>query len=205
MNEAGPGSREADEAGPGWLADWCAGPIDATRALALFDGLAPVEPEEMPGCWRGAELATGHPLDGALERLGWYGKGFESPDCAHPLLFRDGSGGIVSIDASLLPVGIAWRWPGLVHRGPTRAAFSALRPLLRTRRPTARLRRSDFRGTASASMLYDRQPIVDHFRRIGHDRLLGLMDTRGALPPYFFLLVRAGPFTPPDRRPLLAG
>ena len=36
-------------------------------------------------------------------------------------------------------------------------------------------------------MIYDRQPIIDHFRRIDEIRLLGLMQVRTA-PPYFFLL-----------------
>jgi hypothetical protein len=36
-------------------------------------------------------------------------------------------------------------------------------------------------------MIYDRQPIVDHFRRIDAVRLLGLMQARSA-SPYFFLL-----------------
>jgi len=36
-------------------------------------------------------------------------------------------------------------------------------------------------------MIYDRLPIVDHFRRIDQGRVLGLMETRSA-PPYFFLL-----------------
>jgi hypothetical protein len=37
-------------------------------------------------------------------------------------------------------------------------------------------------------MIYDRQPIIDHFRRIDEIRLLGLMQARTAPPPYFFLL-----------------
>ena len=39
-------------------------------------------------------------------------------------------------------------------------------------------------------MIYDRQPIVDHFRRIDDDRVLGLMEMRGMERPFFFLLTR---------------
>ena len=36
-------------------------------------------------------------------------------------------------------------------------------------------------------MIYDRQPIIDHFCRVDKIRLLGLMQVR-SVPPYFFLL-----------------
>lgn len=36
-------------------------------------------------------------------------------------------------------------------------------------------------------MIYDRQPIIDHFRRIDEVRLLCLMQVRSA-PPFLFLL-----------------
>ena len=39
-------------------------------------------------------------------------------------------------------------------------------------------------------MIYDRQPIVDHFRRIDDGRVLGLMEMRGMERPFFFLLSR---------------
>ena len=39
-------------------------------------------------------------------------------------------------------------------------------------------------------MIYDRQPIADHFRRIDGDRVLGLMEMGGMERPFFFLLTR---------------
>ena len=61
-----------------WPETWSAGPADHTSALSWFDTLASLEPEFMIGRWRGVALPTGHPLDGVLEALGWYGKAFES-------------------------------------------------------------------------------------------------------------------------------
>ena len=177
---------------PDWLSAWRAGPICPADALARFDGLAELRPDEMLGRWRGAGLANGHPLDGVLEALGWHGKAFETPDHVQPLLFRSRAGRIVALDPALMPVGIALRWPGLARSGPVRAAFSVLRPLLRARQPTARLRLVAFRGKVGAAMIYDRQPIIDHFRRIDAVSVLGLMEMRGDLAPYFFLLVRDG-------------
>ena len=61
-------------------------------ALAFYDRLEPVGVEEMIGSWRGEGLPTGNPLDGLLERFGWYGKRFDGPDAAHPLVFCFGVG-----------------------------------------------------------------------------------------------------------------
>ena len=61
-----------------------------------------------------------------------------------------------------------------------------------TRRPQARLRVVDHRGVASAAMLYDHLPIVDVFRRLDANTLLGVMDARGIPHPFFFTLRREG-------------
>ena len=47
-----------------------------------------------------------------------------------------------------------------------------------------------FRGKHSAAMIYDRKPIIDYFRKIDDDRVLGLMEMRGMERPFFFLLTR---------------
>jgi hypothetical protein len=41
-------------------------------------------------------------------------------------------------------------------------------------------------------MLYDHQPIVDVFRRLDQERLLGVMDCKGMAQPFFFVLRREG-------------
>lgn len=178
---------------PEWPETWPAGPADHTGALCRFDVLAGVEPEAMIGRWRGVALPTGHPLDGVLEALGWHGKAFESVDQVHPLLFRTRSGAVVPLDPAFMPAGVALRWPDLARSAPVRMAFAAGRPLLRSRRPAARLRAVTFRGKRSAAMIYDRKPIVDHFRRIDDHRILGLMEMRGMERPFFFLLTREQP------------
>ena len=47
-------------------------------------------------------------------------------------------------------------------------------------------------GVATAAMVYDTLPIIDVFRRVTADRVLGLMDLRGLTEPFFFLLDRDG-------------
>jgi hypothetical protein len=174
---------------PPWLEDWPGAPCDECEAFRRFDGLAVVEPERMIGRWQGRSCPTGHPFDGLLERLGWYGKSFLSPDRAHPLLFETAARGLVALDPAWLPVGVAKRWPALARSAPVRAAFAAARPLLATTRPAASLRRVRHRGVTTAAMVYERKPIIDYFRGVGADTLLGVMEAPGERP-YFFLLVR---------------
>ena len=178
---------------PGWLRRWRADGLSGEAAVARFDDRPALEPEAMLGRWRGASLATGHPLDGLLEAAGWYGKAMESVDRVHPLLFRRGAGPPVAVEPALLPVGLALRLPALGRSGLVRALLAEGLPRLRTRRPAARLDRLAFRGKTSAAMVYHRQPIVDHFRRIDAIRVLGLMVYRPRPEPWFFFCLCRDP------------
>ncbi len=68
--------------------------------------------------------------------------------------------------------------------------FQFLLPLLGTSRSRARLRMTTYRGTPSATMIYDQLPINDVFRRIHADSVLGVMDYKGMTQPFFFILHR---------------
>jgi len=160
----------------------------AAQALAFFDQLGPVGVDELAGRWRGSELPTGHPLDGALTASGWYGKQFDGPDDVHPLLFATPDGSVFPVDPRRAPVAVAERLPRSVIASGRRA-LGVLRPLIQARGFRARLRPIEHRGGVSAAMVYDDLPIIDVFRRVDADTVLGLMDRRG-VPPYFFVLRR---------------
>ena len=160
------------------------------EVLALFDALPPVEVADVLGAWRGAELPTGHRLDGLLGRFGWHGKRFEGAEAAHPLVFSDGRGGLVRINPALVPLGLAVRIAPLLRTPLAAAAFRLVRPLLRTRKPRARLRMVRYRGVVTATMCYDALPVHDAFRAVDADTLLGLMDMRGGAAPFAFVLRR---------------
>lgn len=50
------------------------------------------------------------------------------------------------------------------------------------------LRRVGHRGVVTATMVYDRHPIFDHFRAVDDDTVLGVMERKGdAMPLYFWL------------------
>lgn len=174
---------------PSWLSQWLADGVSRPEALRLHDGLGPVAPEEMVGRWRGRTLPTGHSLDGLLEALGWYGKEVETPERVHPLLFRI-SGHVVPVEPALMPTGVALRWPGMARSLPSQLAFAASGPLIRARRPGARLDWRELRGKRSTALIYHAQPIVDHLRRVDGDRVVGLMERKGMEAPFFFLLTR---------------
>ncbi|MQY05703.1 DUF4334 domain-containing protein [Actinomadura macrotermitis] len=54
----------------------------------------------------------------------------------------------------------------------------------------ARVREIAYRGKVSAAMVYDTQPIIDHFRRYSGDVVLGAMDAKGQPGTLYFHLTR---------------
>ncbi|SDX84726.1 protein of unknown function [Modestobacter sp. DSM 44400] len=161
--------------------------------LAWFDALPPVDLPGMFGRWRSAELPTGHPFDGLLSAHRWYGKEAIDAETVHPLLFPDRAGVPHPLDPTLAPLWLLRAVPGLLRSPVARHGFAAVRPLLRTDRPQARLSRLEHRGVLTAALVYDRLPVVDAFRRVSADTLLGLMDLRGMPAPFPFVLRRDPP------------
>ena len=147
-------------------------------------------PDDLVGRWRGSGLPTGSPLDGLLETYGWYGKEFVDAETAHPLLFLDRGGHPRPVDPALVPIGLLRDRADLAAHPLTVRAFTGVRPALFTRKPKARLRAVEHRGVVTAAMVYDALPIIDVFRRVGPDVVLGAMDMRGLPAPFFFLLER---------------
>ena len=161
-------------------------------ALTFFDSLAPLEVASMIGSWRGKGLETGHPIDGLLERFGWHGKRFSGPEGAHPLIFERTNGGVFSVNPATIPVGFVIRHADLFRHSLARRLFRAFGVVLRTDKPKARLRMTEFRGVVSATMIYDSLPINDIFRKVDDDTVLGVMDLRFTPQPFFFILLREG-------------
>ena len=158
-------------------------------ALALYDDLPPVTVEHMLGAWKGRSLRTGHRFDGLLQAYGWHGKRFESPDAAHPLIFAD-SRGLFSVNPAAVPLPVVVQLSSLLHPDLGSAPARRSLQLFRTGRPRARLRMVEHRGVVTGSMIYDALPIIDHFRTVDEDTLLGAMDLRGIAEPFMFVLRR---------------
>ncbi|WP_421711622.1 GXWXG domain-containing protein [Alcanivorax sp.] len=90
-----------------------AGPVSCEDALAIYDALEPIDTDFMLGAWKGEGFATGHPLDGVLERCHWHGKRFDSAEHVHPLVFRKASGKLTTVKPMLVMPGL-----GLLDRLP---------------------------------------------------------------------------------------
>lgn len=54
----------------------------------------------------------------------------------------------------------------------------------------AQLRMMEYGGKVSASLIYDKQPIMDYFRKIDDNRVIGLGDIKGKPTDFFFHLTR---------------
>ena len=159
-----------------------AGQTSPDNAWSLFDSLPAVSIGFMLGLWKASGFPTGHPQDGKLESLGWYGKRFTDKDSVDPMIFNTNDGEMFSAD----PVYIIRNMSILNHA-------SDVREQVETREPKARLRMVEGRAVSTASMIYNEMPIIDHFRKLDEDTVLGMMEKPSQQEHnYFFVLQRLG-------------
>ncbi|MCV9966842.1 DUF4334 domain-containing protein [Pararhizobium sp. BT-229] len=160
------------------------------KALDVFRSLPPIEPREMIGIWTGRGIPSGHPFDGVLENLGWFGKRFKPDMRADALLFRFDERRLIPIDPARIPLRLALRFHKVGRIRVAKNLFSYLQRGFRARGPVASLKTMSFQGVVSAAMVYDDQPIVDHFRRMDERRVMGAMTIQADDRIYFFELER---------------
>ncbi|WP_087005868.1 GXWXG domain-containing protein [Rhizobium sullae] len=98
--------------------------------LEAFRSLPLIEPCELVGLWKGHGIPAGHPFDGVLEKLGWFGKRFTPDMRADALLFLSGQRRLVAIDPKWIPPRLALRFHWV---GRTRVARNLFSYLLRPR------------------------------------------------------------------------
>ncbi|MFC9948823.1 DUF4334 domain-containing protein [Streptomyces pratensis] len=135
--------------------------VPAEELDAVWAALPTVRVEEILGEWKGSEFDTGHPLNGMLQKAGWYGKRFLSAGDAKPLMMR-GEDGLLHSDTEL---------------GKGEASLWMV----------------EFRGESTATMVYDGQPVFDHFKAVDDHTLMGIMNRKGVGadgPFYYFALER---------------
>ena len=155
---------------------------------AWFRSLEPVLPKEMVGLWRGAGVPSGHPLDGVLENLHWFGKRFHPNLRADALLFQWRPGRLVPIEPGYLPIGLVLRLAPIGRNFVARNLFSYLQKAFHARGTTASLKLRMIDGDETAAMVYDKQPIVDYFRRVDQNEVAGMMCVDRDERRYFFTL-----------------
>ena len=156
-----------------------AGRTSPDNAWAIFDSLPAVSIEFMLGLWKASGFPTGHPQDGKLERLGWHGKRFTDKNCVDPMVFSANDEETFPAD----PVYIIRNMDVLKHA-------SDVRNEAETKEPKARLRMVEGRATVTASMVYNDLPIIDHFRKLDEDTVLGMMEKPTGQPHNYFFVLR---------------
>jgi len=165
--------------------------LTSQDALELFKGLEPVTIEFMIGKWRGEGFPTGHHQDGLLEAYNWRGKHFHSSENVHPLVFNKISGGTVSINPGFMAAGFSSAGKG--GKPPSKIVGKIVQyilPIFSTSKSRARLRMIGHEGVSTAAMLYDQLPIIDVFRKLDDNTVLGIMDHKDIEQPFFFKLIR---------------
>ncbi|MDP9840757.1 hypothetical protein J2T09_005545 [Neorhizobium huautlense] len=157
-----------------------------------FETLDLVHPAELIGLWRGNGYPSGHPLDGVLENLHWFGKRFHPDKRADALLFESNPGKLLAVDPAFFPIKWALLFAGIGRTKPASNLFTHILPRLRARGTTAALEERLDAGVMTAAMVYDKQPIVDYFRRTANGDIIGKMVVKGDPDRYFFGLQRVG-------------
>jgi len=51
----------------------------------------------------------------------------------------------------------------------------------------SRLRRVEFRNKVSTALIYNYLPLIDHFRKVDDETLMGIMEIKGRIVVYFYL------------------
>lgn len=168
-------------------------PLQATlqeEATRWFHSLDPVRPVDMIGLWKGQGHPSGHPMDGVLDNLHWYGKRFNSDMRADALLFEGDPGRLVAIDPKFFPVRLASTFAKFGRSARAWNLFTNIRARVRAQGTTASLQARADEGVMTAVMVYDRQPIVDVFRRIDETQVAGMMVVENDLRRFFFRLTK---------------
>ena len=163
--------------------------LTTEEALAYFDSLATVQLDFMFGKWKGGEVPTNHPMDGLLEATNWYGKEFISRDEVFPLVLSNRPGETYKIVPYAFLMNLGLKFP-LFKSSTMKIINGWVTKCVQTKNSQARLRMTEMRGKVSATMIYDRLPINDVFRKIDENTVMGLMDFKGQERPYFFYLMR---------------
>ncbi|GAA4473022.1 DUF4334 domain-containing protein [Rhodococcus olei] len=146
---------------------------DHVESLLAADS---VDPRELDRLWSQLPVVRIEELSGR-----WRGRGFRTGHRTGRLLERT-------------------RWYGktfgsrfdvqpLICRGDDGELFSDVE----SGRGEAGLWMVEFRGEVTATMVYDGMPVFDHFKRVGADTLLGVMNGKGVLDDgehFWFVLDR---------------
>ncbi|WP_226662315.1 DUF4334 domain-containing protein [Microbulbifer aggregans] len=110
-------------------------------------------------------------------------------------MLGDWQGGVLSRNHPVEKQLAVMRWDGKRFNGaddvnPIISLDDAGKRVVNDVLGTASLREVVCRGVATATMIYDKSPVFDHFRKVHPNLVVGLMDQKGNNRPLFFYLRR---------------
>ncbi|KHL18851.1 GXWXG protein [Mumia flava] len=155
--------------------------MDITEARQTFARLretdGTVDPDELDAVWAALDVVRPEALLGR-----WKGGEFVTGHRMNGMLERIGWYGktFSSLDDA----------QPLVCRGSDGELYSDLT----TGKGAASLWMVEFRGESTATMVYDGQPVLDHFKQVDESTVLGIMNGKGVLDDerhFYFFLERA--------------
>ncbi|MGZ2504328.1 hypothetical protein ACVINI_004873 [Rhizobium beringeri] len=97
------------------------------------------------------------------------------------------------IEPSFLPIRLAIRIAPFGRSFVAPTVFRYLQNMLRARGTTASVKLRIVDGEETAAMVYDKQHIVDYYRRIDDHEVAGMMCVEGGERRYFFRLRKVDP------------
>ena len=153
----------------------------AEQIDALFTTLASVSIQTLQGIWRAVAIPGVSPQYQLMIEKGWYGMRLTDQNSVDSLLIANPEGtGIFAADLFKLAAALP----------ANPAHLSQIRSEIETDQPTGRLRLIDYRGTVSAAMIYDRQPVIDYFRTIDDTTVLCTVEARDITGNAYLILQR---------------
>lgn len=143
--------------------------------FTFYDSLPEILPNEMLGHWKGGSWKVGTPLDGLLELGQWYGKIFHTINHVDAVVHKFRFFSVVGFLGTLL------YFPWKIWTEQQKYRMPATK---------ACLREIHYRGKTSSSMVYYYLPIIDHFRKIDQNTIVGIMDMKGKAKYEFFFYLQ---------------
>ncbi|KAF2135760.1 uncharacterized protein K452DRAFT_238736, partial [Aplosporella prunicola CBS 121167] len=125
--------------------------VSPTELLDLVDSLPALNPMELLGEWSAGSFNTRHPAHGWLRSINWVGITFRSVDDVEPIVV-----------AAQTRDG-----PGKGHRRKWLDEWG-----------NAEVIEAKYRGVVSAAMVCDNHPVVNHFRKVTDNVVLGIMSAK---------------------------
>ncbi len=150
----------------------------------FFDTLEEADINMMQGSWIGGQIYAGnHPLADLFDIVGWRGKEFVDENNVHPLVFNGRKGDIFKVNPDIVPYVFPYK---LIPNLFLKLFVFLAKPLISTKKSKAVIRMIEDRGVITCAMMYDNKQIIDIFRKVDNNTVMGYMYIKNLNSDTFF-------------------